>query len=297
LILLAAWAGSAHAAEGDPDLPADAWAQDDVVVPEDDEEEAPPEEEEAPAEEEEAPPEEEAPIGDPLSEHRVTLDLLADRTIGTTSRPVEFNWRRNTAQLALTGSYLFELNNFNAMRGGGMLRVPTRGIMLEVGLSYAATWDSPSSRLIALTPYRQPGRPPRLELDFMVALPLAEGVVTTQLRVFPAVQMVFNAYGGVRYALYPAGFAGLTAGQVTSRIFVPALSEEEIDNLEASRLDAMQVDPARYSILVGIGNDLYFKGGIFIAPRFLLSVPLLSTANDSQLLLWADASVAIGVAW
>lgn len=234
---------------------------------------------------------------DPLSPYRARFDVLAERAIGTTSRPVEFNWRRGSAQLALTGSYLVELNNFNSMRGGLLLRLPNDKSIVELGVSRAVTWDSPSSEALAYTPYRQPGRPSRFELDVAVGLPLAEGVVTTVPRFFPAVQMVFVAYGGLRYMVYPQAFAKMRPGQVAGAFVSPSLSDHEIDNLERARLDAMQVDPGRFGLYAGFGNDLYFKSGFFVSPRLLVGVPLLAPATRSELWMWADLSLAAGLAW
>lgn len=246
-----------------------------------------------------APAQEEAPAPDEdvLAEYRLPLETLAERAIGTTSRPVEFDWRGTSAHVALTGSYLVELNNFNSMRGGAILRIPSGGLLVEVGLSYAASWDSPSSRLLALTPYRQPGHPDRGELDVTLGVPLAEGVVTAVPRYFPAVQMVFALYGGFRYVVYPTGFAGLEVGEVAEALFSPQLSDAEIDNLEDARLDSMEVDRGRYGVLAGFGNDLYFASGFFVSPRLLVAVPLLAPATGTELYVWADLSLAVGLAF
>ncbi len=235
-------------------------------------------------------------VEDPLSPYRLRFDTLVERAIGTTSVPSEFDWRRNQVQVAATGSYLVELNNFNSMRGGLLARLPAGGALLEFGASYAAAWDSPSSRQLALTPYRQPGHPARMEIDFALGLPLAEGVVTTAPRFFPALQMVFNGYVGFRYLIYPDGYAHLTAGEVATAIIAPSLSADEIDNLEDVRLKSMQVDPGRYGILVGFGDDFYFKPGVFISPRLMVAIPILAPATQTELYVWADLALAVGVA-
>ena len=232
---------------------------------------------------------------DPLAPYRTRFDALAGRTIGSASKPVAYNWRRNTAQIAATGSFLFELNNFNSYRGGLMVRIPTSGLLVEVGASYVGVWDTPSSKLLAFTPYRQPGRPNRVEVDIGVAYPLAEGVVTSFPGFFPSVQMVFNAYADFRYVIHPTGYKDLTALEVGSAIFSPSLSQAEIDNLNDVRLDAMKVDPGRYGLMLGLGNDLYFENGLFISPKLLLAVPILAPATRTDLLFWADFSLAIGV--
>ena len=238
----------------------------------------------------------EAPLDDSLSRYRTPFGVLAERTIGTASRPVEFNWRRSTVMLAASGRQLFELNNFNSLRGGALARLPSGDIMLEFGLNYVNTWDTYSSRQLALTPYRQPGRPDRLEIDFNVGLPLAEGIVTTAPRFFPAVEMVFNAYAGLRYGIYTSGFRGMRFGKIMSSLISPGLTEEELDNLESKRLRAMKVDPARYLFMAGLGNDLYFKQGLFISPRLMVSVPLLAPTTGSDLLLVGEFTLAVGVA-
>ncbi len=234
---------------------------------------------------------------DPLSPYRTPFGVLVDRAIGTSSRPVGFSWRRTRVQLAATGDHLFELNNFNSLRAGGLARFPAGGGIIELGLSYVWVWDTPSSEQLAYTPYRQPGRPKRMELDLTVGLPLAEGVVTTAPRFFPAVELVFNAYAGVRYLIYPTGFAGLRAREVAAAIFSPLLTETELDNLEDQRLAAMQVDSGRYGLMAGVGNDIYSKQGIFVSPRLMMAVPVLAPASGTQLLFWADLSLTVGVAF
>ncbi len=240
--------------------------------------------------------EEPAPEADPLAEWRMELDELTERAIGTTSTPVEFNWRATRVHLAATGNRLFELNNFDSARAGGAARLPAGSLLFEAGLSYVWVWDTPSSELLALTPYRQPGRPDRLELDLAVSFPLAEGVVTTFPRIFPAVELVFSAVGGVRYLIYPGGYAGMRLREAAGAALSPTLTERELSNLDDQRLDAMQIDPARYGLMAGFGDDIYFKQGLFVSPRVLLGLPLLAPATQTALGVWVDVSLAVGVA-
>lgn len=234
---------------------------------------------------------------DVLSRYRQPFDVLANRAIGTTSRPVAFDWRRTDVQVAIQGSYLAELNNFNSMSAGAIVRLPSRSAVVEIGARWTEVWDSRSSEILAFTPYRQPGRPDRVDLDFSLALPLAEGIVTPATRFVPAAQMVFNAYGGLRYALYPTGFRGMTPGRIGRALLAPQLTDEELANLEGARLDAMKLDRGRYALTLGLGNDLYFASGFFLSPRVQVAVPLLAPATGSELWMWADLSVAAGFAW
>ena len=223
--------------------------------------------------------------------------MLSERTIGTASRPVRFNWRRTTAQVAVTGGFLFELNNFNSGRVGVIGRFPTGGLIFEVGTAYVAVGDTRSSEQLALTPYRQPGRPERMEIDAGVVIPLAEGIVTANATFVPALQLVFTGYVGLRYNLYPTGWGGMTFRQVAGAIFSPRLTDIEIDNLDSARLDAMTVDRGRYGLMLGFGNDIYFKQGLFVTPRVTMGLPLLAPVSDTELLFTAELSLALGLAF
>ncbi|MCK6525491.1 hypothetical protein L6R49_29130 [Myxococcota bacterium] len=234
---------------------------------------------------------------DPLAPYRVPFDVLAERAIGAAAQPVEFNWRRKTAMVAATGGHPFELNNFNSLRAGGLGRFPVNRAIFEVGVSYVWVWDSPSSELLALTPYRQPSRPPRLELDLIAGLPVAEGVVTSWPRRFPAVQMTVNLYGGFRYLVYPTGFRDLTLREAARAVVSPTLTDPERANLEDIRLDAMQVDPARYGVMVGVGNDLYLQQGLFLSPRAMFALPLLAPVTETEMYFQAEFSLVLGVAF
>lgn len=237
-----------------------------------------------------------APPEDPLAEHEQPFEVLVERAIGTTSRPVEFNWRDTRVHLAAQGNHYYELNNFDSLRAGLMARLPSEGLIYELGLSYVWVWDTPSSEQLAFTPYRQPGKPKRLELDFAIGLPVAEGVVTTFPRWFPAVEMVFSPYVGLRYSLYPLSMNGLKPREIGAALLSPTLTQTELDNLEYRRLDAMQVDPGRYGLMAGLGNDFYFRQGLFLLPRVMFGVPLLAPATETDLRWWADLSLAVGIA-
>ena len=45
------------------------------------------------------------------------------------SRAVEYDWRRGRVQVAASADHLFELNNFNSLRGGVLGRFPSKGVI------------------------------------------------------------------------------------------------------------------------------------------------------------------------
>jgi hypothetical protein len=59
----------------------------------------------------------------------------------------------------------------------------------------------------------------------------------------------------------------------------------------------MTIDRERIGLLMGVGNDFYFKPGLFVSPRIMFSVPLFATVSESQLLWWSDAQLAVGAAF
>ena len=48
--------------------------------------------------------------------------------------------------------------------------------------------------------------------------------------------------------------------------------------------------------MVGFGDDLYFKQGLFLSPRVLFAVPILAPATETDSFLGGFFSLAIGVA-
>lgn len=232
-----------------------------------------------------------------LSRHRTTFEVLTERTIGATSRRVRFDWRRKSMQLGATGALPAELNNFESLRAGGFIRIPSAGMLLEASVCHVWVRGTTSTRRLALTPYRQPGRPGRYELDFSVAYPVAEGVVTAVPRLIPAAELVLNAYADLRYQVYPGAFAGLGIKDTLKAILAPSFSRSELANLEDDRLPGMEVDPARYGLLVGLGTDVYFQSGFFFSHKLLVAVPLLQPMTETELGLGLDLTVSTGLAF
>jgi hypothetical protein len=237
------------------------------------------------------------PADTSIQQHRTPLEALTERAIGRTSRRVRYDWRRGMMQVGMLGSLPAELNNFDALRAGGFVRLPGDTFLWELGLSYVWVRGSESSEQLALTPYRQSGRPSRMELSFAMAYPLAEGVVTVAPAFMPSVELVFNALAEVRYLIYPHGYAGLGFKDVLSSLIAPGFSDDELANLDDNRLPGMQVDPGRYGTLLGLGNDVYFQSGFFFGFKALVAVPLLVLMNDSELGFGFELNITAGLAF
>lgn len=232
-----------------------------------------------------------------LSRFRLPWELLVDKTVGSTSKPVRFDWRRTNVHVAAFAAQPAEFNNYNSFRAGAVARIPSDALMYELGLSYVWVFDTESSRRLALTPYRQPGRPERFELDFSIGVPLAEGVVTSWPSWFPAAELVFSAYFNLRYLFYPSGFAGVKARTILGSSLSPRLSDAEIENLDDNRLPGMEVDRTRYTLYAGLGTDIYFDFNLFVAPRVMISVPLLAAIAESKMSLALEFALMVGWAF
>ena len=231
---------------------------------------------------------------DTLEGFRTPLDALTERMIGTASKSVRFDWRKSTIGFGLIGSELLERNNFGSTRLGLMARKPFGSFVGEVAITRAFTWGTDSTEKLALTPYRQHGRPSRVELDINVGYPLAEGVVTALPGFFPATELVFSANAGLRYLFYPGAMGGMKFQDVATSLLAPRLSDHELGQLESSRPGGMQIDPARYGLLAGLSVDVYFGSGGFLSPRAMMAVPLLSPVTGTGLGFWWELSLAVG---
>lgn len=218
-----------------------------------------------------------------IESHKAPVDVLTERMIGVASRAVRFDWRRTSYGVGATGGELLEMNNFRSRRIGVSARRPFGGVMGDMALSWVETESSPSSRKLALTPYRQVGRPSRLELDVNAGYPLAEGVATSRPGMLPATELVFSAQGGLRYLHYPGAIKGADVRQVGEvqemgrTILAPSLSSKELRYLEDKRPGGMEVDRARYNLLAGLGADVYFHSGGYVAPRTMIALPVTGT--------------------
>ncbi len=233
-------------------------------------------------------------IDESIAKWRTPLDALAESTIGTASRAVLYDWRRSTFGFGVTGGALLELNNFSSWRAGGFVRIPVGNLQVEFAVNRAVTSGSVSTDLLALTPYRQSARPTRMEFDLNASYALLEGVGTPRLALIPPVELVFSLTLGFRYLYYYNALGTANFGQVFEAIFAPRLTQREIDYLEKERLPGMQVDPGRYNLLVGFQLDLFFRTGIFLTPRVMVALPLLSGATGSSLGWWWELSMMGG---
>lgn len=232
-----------------------------------------------------------------LGRYRMPYDALVDRTIGKSARAVGFDWRKTTAHVGLVANQPAEFNNFHSFRLGLIGRVPSDTLIFELSVSYVWVWGTESSEQLALTPFRQPGRPSRFELDFLVGLPLAEGVVTAWPSWFPATELVLSAYFDFRYLIYPGAFSGFGFRDTLTALFDPRIGDEEIANLEEDRLPGMEIDTQRYGFYAGLGTDIYFDFGLFVSPRVMFNIPLLAPATGSKMLFGMDFSLVIGAAF
>ncbi len=227
---------------------------------------------------------------DSLEQYRTPFDALTERTIGSASRAVRFDWRKSKFGLELLGGQLLELNNFITWRVGVVGRVPMKGIMLEFGANVALTSGSDSTDKLSATPYRQVGRPSRLELDVDVSYPLAEGVATPRTNFLPTAELVLSATAGLRYLYYQHQFHTVSVKNGALDLVKPQLTSQELDNLESQRLPAMEIDKGRYDVLAGITFDVYVQSGGFISPRVMIAPPI----TESGLGWWWELSLAAG---
>lgn len=239
-----------------------------------------------------APPD--AEVDTSIERFRTPVEALTERMVGSASKSVRFDWRNSTVGFGILGSELLERNNFGSTRVGGFVRKAFGSVIGELGVTRAFTWGTESTSRLSLTPYRQAARPSRWEIDLNLAYPVAEGVVTSMPGFLPPAELVFAANAGVRYLVYPDLYGRKRFVDVARALASPRLTDWELTRLEAQRLPAMELDPARYGVLAGLSLDVYFQPGAVISPRALISVPLFTPVNGSRLGLWWELSLGLG---
>lgn len=228
-----------------------------------------------------------------LKSHRTPFEVLSERMIGQASRAVRYDWRRSTVQLAVSGSYLLELNNFNSGRLGGAVRAPLSGLLIEAGLHYVGVWPSDASNKLSLTPYRQAGRPRRFELDLIAGYALAEGVTTPRWSFIPATELVFMVHLGVRARWYEKELDDTAWDAALGNFFAPRLSDKQVQNMEDLRLPGMEIDRNRYDVLLGFSFSVFFQNGAFISPRLMSTTPFV-LLSQAGLGMWWDFTLQLG---
>jgi hypothetical protein len=229
--------------------------------------------------------------------HRAQFEALSERMIGVASKPVRFDWRKASLGINAMSSILAELNNYQSWRAGGGLRFMLSSVIFDLEVSKTFTRSTDSSQKLARTPYRQYGRPGRIELDLGLSLPLAEGVVTAWPGFFPATELVLSASAGFRYLYYPGALAGAGFLRAARAVMSPSLTGRERRYLDLHRNAGMQVDEGRYGLLVGLTTDIYFHSGFYVSPRVLCAVPLLATMTRTQLRYWWELTLGAGYAF
>lgn len=231
-----------------------------------------------------------------IERYRTPLEALTEHPVGEASRAVRFDWRHSRVGFGLTTASLLELNNYSSFRLGGYVRKAFGNVTLEAAATYVFVFGSEASERLSLTPYRQFGRPHRVEVDVNVGYALAEGVVTPRVGMIPAAQLVFSANAGLRYLFYPGAFTKIPALDAFGAFFAPRITDAEIANLEYRRLPAMQIDRARYALLAGFSLDLYFRPGVSVTPRVMMALPVFSGLPGAGLGWWWELSLAVGAA-
>jgi hypothetical protein len=229
-----------------------------------------------------------------IERYRTPFEALNERMIGQASRAVRYDWRNQTMSFGVIGGGLAELNNFQSERIGGFVRTSVSGFLLELAVTGALTQPTDSSALLSLTPYRQAGRPNRVEIDLNLGLPLIEGVSTPRWGWLPTFEMVVFFQVDLRYRIYPGGVDHMSAGDAVLALFSPKMWDQETFNLEPSRLPGMRIDRGKYDLLAGLTFEFQMQNGIFIAPRIMLCPPILSGFTGSNMQWWWDFGASLG---
>ncbi len=224
----------------------------------------------------------------------VPIEDAVRTVLGTTSRPVVFDWRRSSGLLQGEISQPVELNNFESRRLTAAVRWPLESGTATTSLSHVSTQGTEATETIARTPYLQTGRPSRWELGLGYDFAFAEGIVTMLPSFLPEAEMVFSISGEMRYLFYPGAWKENKGGQKFSSLFKTEINSTERAWLDSRKPAGMRIDPTRLDFLLGGRLDLFFKPGLFLSPSALIALPFLRAKGG--LGLWWSLGVGVGYA-
>ncbi len=236
-------------------------------------------------------------LDDVVLRSRTPVQALTEHFVGSTSRAVRFDWRRSMVMVGIMAGEVVEKNNFSQQRYGLQARKALGDVIVEGGVQFYTSDDTPSSQLLALTPYRQAGRPRHLELDLNIGYPIAEGVVTPVTSFVPPAEIALVALGGARYLGYWQTFPNRPIQDIGLDLASPRLSTTELDRLDDGAPEAMAIDSARLHALVGLGVDTYVQPGLWISPRAMVAVPVLAPVTGTALGFFWELSLLLGWAF
>ena len=227
------------------------------------------------------------PFSDDLS-----FNSFVDRVVGQAFRPTVFNWRKSSDMWLFEMGMPTELNNFESKRFSVLYRIPQDDYSWDLGIAWVNTKETLSSQKIGLTPYRQYGRPSRLELDGGLSVVLSEGISTFFPNFIGSNQIVLSAQVRFRYLSYLTQYKGLKAKDFFNAFFTLEMQDKELENIKSKRLPGMEQDPAHYNFLWGERIDLYAKNGMSFSQGVLVGLTL-----STRLGLWWEYSIGIGYAY
>jgi hypothetical protein len=225
------------------------------------------------------------------------VQALTEHFVGSTARAVRFDWRRSPVMVGVSVGEVVEKNNFSAQRYGLLGRKAFSDLILEVGVQLYVSDDTASSAQLALTPFRQAGRPGHLEIDLNVGYAVAEGVVTPLAAFMPPAEVALVALGGVRYLGYWQTFPDRPIQDIGLSLASPQLSTIELERLDRDAPEAMAIDPARLHALVGLAVDTYLQPGLLVSPRAMLAAPVLVPVTNTSLGFFWELSLVVGWAF
>lgn len=222
---------------------------------------------------------------------------LPEHFVGATARATRFDWRRANAIPLLQVADLVERNNFQQVQANIGVRKAFGDILVEGALGYFWSNNTDSSLLLAQTPFRQAGRPAHIALDVNVGYPIAEGVVTPLTSWIPPAELVLVAWAGARYSGFVETFTGGRPLQdIGFDLVSPQLSATELERLDVSSPEAMQVDTARLHTPVGLSLDVYLQPGLLVSPRAMINIPVLAPVTGTKLGFFWELGISVGYA-
>lgn len=223
----------------------------------------------------------------PLEAFRKKPEDIDRAVIAVIGRPSIFPWQLKSFGLRLSQSSYVEFNNFdsNSYQIGGIFPIFER-MIYALDIIQTKVYETPSSRQIGRTPYRQLGRPSRYSLSHQLSYPIFEGIGGHFFDLLESAQFVVSFFTQINMHYYdhlfkPWSSFGNSRDNIKS-IFSSSLPPETRKIQQMKAPQGMKISDHKWDLLAGMDIFSFFSTGLFVSGAFGIGFPFGGSDNDKQ---------------
>ena len=225
-----------------------------------------------------------------------SISRMLSLVIGFAERPALHAWRKSSLTIRPIMGQISEQNNFDSYHFGLVVDVPSDSFSFQIGLRKVEVSDTPSSRQLALTPFKQAGHANRYDIISGVKLPLVEGVGSQLYDWIPQSQFVFQGIARVNWHLHPNEWKGESFQNVLQGLFQTKVGSREYQKMQESNPAALLPSRSRHSLGAGFVVEQYFpeSGGTAFHCSFEVLTLIDLYSDETTPSRWMEYNLGVG---